>query len=272
MYRVLILVAVLAGSSIPPQARGNPPEPKLSLEVNGPKLKNLERSMKYTFTVTNAGNAAAENVTIRDSITRDLQFVEADHDGRYSFWTHSVTWSLGRLEPKQSKKVVLKLTVREPCLPNQTVTVTASDGRGGAEKAHDQLLISFRLEGLPPILIELTGSDDSVEVGGKVTYEIRITNLTGKPVADLKLACTIPECLQFENAEGPSKFHPKESEIVSVDVPKLASRDDVTYRVTCKAIRPGTAKFTIRLFGPCVEPWCKEERTKVTEPDSTKRP
>jgi uncharacterized repeat protein (TIGR01451 family) len=232
--------------------------PRLLLEASGPKLRYLDRKATYTFKVTNPGDASATNVTVNDVIPPGFKFTGADSGGRHDFSTRTVSWFLGELAPAQSKEVHLEVVAVNPGEFRHKATAQAA--RGLKEDGE----VMTKVIGLSAILLEVVDTDDPIEVGAQTSYEIRITNTGSATETDVKLLCTIPEKMQFVNAQGPSRFHQEGANIVFDVLPRLAPRADAIYRVTVKAMAPGDVRFKTQITSTnLVEPVHEEEATRI---------
>jgi hypothetical protein len=232
--------------------------PKIGLEVKGPKLRYLDRKAVYTFKVTNPGDAPATNVTVADAVPPGFKFVSADNGGRHDFATRTVTWFVGEVPPGESREVNLEVMCVNTGDFAHKVTAHASRNL----MAEGELIT--RVEGLSAVMIELVDLEDPIEVGGNEVYEIRVTNTGSKTEADVKLACTVPDKMQFVSATGPCPFTVTGNEIVFEALPKLAPRADAVFRVTCKATGAGVVHFKSRITSAILtEPVLKEEATRI---------
>ena len=232
--------------------------PRLDLEVNGPKLRYLDRKAVYTFKVTNPGDAPASNVTISDVLPEGFKFLGADNGGRHDFSTRSVAWFLGEVGPGQTREVKMEVLAINPGEHQHKVTAQASRGL----KVEGEILT--RVEGLSAMLMEVVDVEDPVEVSAETAYEIRVTNTGSKTETDVKLVCTVPPQMQFKSAQGPVRFQQTGSEIVFDPLPKLAPRADAIYRIVVVATGKGDARFKAQLTSTnLVEPVIKQESTRV---------
>lgn len=232
--------------------------PKIKLEAAGPKLKYLDRRAVYTFTVTNPGDAAAQNVTVSDMIPPGFKFLQADNGGRHDFSTRTVSWFLGELGPGQSREVKLECLAVNPGVFEHKVMAVASRG------IKDEQPVTTRVEGLSSILMELVDLDDPIEVGAETVYEVRITNTGSKTETDVKLVCVIPDKMTFKGATGPAKFQQNGNEVVFEPIQRLAPRADAIFRVTVKATAAGVVHFKSRITSTLlVDPVTKEEATRI---------
>ena len=233
-------------------------QPRIDVEVAGPKLKYLDRKAVYTIKVTNPGDATAANVTVSDTIPPGFKFLQADNGGRHDFSTRTASWFLGELGPGQSREVKLECMAVNVGEHQHNVSAVGSRGL-----KTDHAFVT-KVEGLSAILLEMVDLDDPVEVGADEVYEVRITNTGSKTETEVKLVCTVPDKMVFKSATGPAKFTQNGNEIVFDSIPRLAPRADAIFRITVKTTAPGVVHFRSRLTSTLlVEPVTKEEATRI---------
>ncbi len=233
-------------------------QPRLAIELTGPKLRYLDRKAQYVVTVSNPGDTPATNVSANVVLPTGFKFIAADSAGQLDAGTRTVKWFLGEVGAGQSKE--LKCEALAVAAGDHSVTANVSGGRvPKAEKT-----IATKVEGLSALLMEVVDTDDPVEVGADTTYEIRITNTGSKDDTDVKLACLIPPQFKLKAAIGPVKYDIVGNEVVFQSLPKLAARGDVTYKITLTAAVKGDARFKATLTsGGLTEPVVKQESTRV---------
>lgn len=232
--------------------------PRLDVEVNGPKLRYLDRPATYTIKVTNPGDAPATNVQVSDLIPAGFKFVGAPEGGRHDFSTRTVAWFVGDLEPGKSKEVHLNVVAVNPGEHQHKVAAQAARGL----KAENEL--TTRVEGLSALLLEVVDTQDPIEVGADTSYEIRVTNTGTKTETDIRLACTIPDQMQFKGAQGPARFQEQGKVIAFEPLPKLAPRADAIFRIFVKATAPANVRFRTQLNSTNLqEPVVEQEATRI---------
>jgi uncharacterized repeat protein (TIGR01451 family) len=233
-------------------------QPKLDLEVSGPKLRYLDRKAIYTVKVTNPGDAPATEVVVSEVVPAGFKFVGADAGGRYDAATKSVHWAVGQVAPGGSKELRCELVASGTGDFTHAVAAVAERGVK-AEKS-----IATKVEGLSALGMEVADSDDPVEVGSDTTYEIRVTNTGSKDETDVKVVCTIPPQMKFKAADGPGRFEMSGAEVVFDPLKRLPAHGDVIYKVTCTAKTKGDARFKATLTaGGLTEPVIRQESTRV---------
>jgi uncharacterized repeat protein (TIGR01451 family) len=233
-------------------------QPRLDLEICGPKTRYLDRKAVYTFKVTNPGDAPAGSVVVTDVVPAGFKFVAADSEGHYDTAAKVVKWAIGEVGPGETKEVKCEL-----------LAIGAGDFTHKAAVASARGLRvekdwTTRLEGLSALSMEVIDTEDPVEVGRDTSYEIRITNTGSKDEADVKLVCAIPPQMKFKSATGPGKFDVVAGEVVFETVKALPARADVTFKITVTAALKGDARFKATLTaGGLTEPVIKQESTRV---------
>ena len=233
-------------------------QPKLDLEVAGPKLRYLDRKAVYSVKITNPGDAAATEVVVSHVVPAGFKFVAADGGGQFDAASKSVQWAVGEVGPGQAKE--MKCELMASGIGDHTHAVAATAARGvRAEKA-----VATKVEGLSALAMEVTDSDDPLELGTDTTYEVRVTNTGSKDETDVKVVCTIPPQMKFKAADGPGRFEATGGEIVFEPVKRLPARGDVIYKITVTAKTKGDARFKATLTaGGLSEPVIRQESTRV---------
>jgi uncharacterized repeat protein (TIGR01451 family) len=112
--RLPVEVLLLAGEQVVTTARAEVvvnEEPVLAVRLLRPPESWADRENEYRLAVTNRSAFVARNVTVTDVLPEGVAYVgsgEAFHDAA----TRTVRWSLGDLEPGQTKTVALKVVGR----------------------------------------------------------------------------------------------------------------------------------------------------------------
>jgi uncharacterized repeat protein (TIGR01451 family) len=232
--------------------------PRLDLLASGPAIRYLERRAVYTFRAVNPGDAPATNVTLTDLVPEGFKFLAASDNGQHDPNNRAVSWFLGEIAPGQAKEVRLELMPIAPGDQKQQAIAQAARGL----KAQSE--VKTHVEGLSAILAEVVDTDDPIEVGAETVYEVRISNTGSKAETDLKLVCTIPDKMEFKNAQGPAHFHAEGKQVIFDPLPKLAPRADALFRISVKGVAPGDVRFKVEVTSASiVEPIIRMESTRI---------
>lgn len=233
-------------------------QPKLEVQLSGPKLRYLDRKAVYVVKVSNPGDAPATGVSVSHLVPAGFKYIAADEGGKFDTASKNITWNLGVVGAGQSKELKCEL-----------MAVVAGDfahkvAAGGDRGLRAENRLETKIEGLSAVAMEVTDSDDPLEVGTDTTYEIRIANTGSKDETDVKLVCTLPAQLKFKSARAPGKYEQVGNDLVFESLPKLPAKTEVTYKVTVTATAKGDARFKATLTAAGLsEPVIKQESTRV---------
>ena len=170
--------------------------PALTVALDGPERRYLERPATYEVSVENPGTAAAHDVQIVTKLPKGMRFVRANNMGEYDAATHAVYWSLAEL-PKGERGSVELVAMPTEAGP-QTLQVEGHAQQGLADHTQRDIMV----EGLAAIMFEVHDLEDPIEVGGETGYEIRVVNQGTKAATNVQVAVDMPPGLKVISAEG----------------------------------------------------------------------
>ena len=233
-------------------------EASLDLNFVGPGLRYLDRQAVYTATVTNPGDAPAENVKVSIALPPGFKFVAASAGGRHDFTTSSVIWMVGTLNAGETRELSYKAAAIQSGAQKHVATVTGS--RGLKKEAE----VATRVEGISALLLEVVDVDDPVEVGAETAYEIRVTNQGSREATNVEIHALVPPEMSVRGGQGPTRYRVEGQEVLFAPLPQLSPRADAIYRVLVTGISKGDVRFRARLISDSLtEPVIEEESTKV---------
>jgi uncharacterized repeat protein (TIGR01451 family) len=232
--------------------------PALTVAVQGPERRYLERPATYEVSVQNPGTAAAHDVQIVTKLPKGLRFVKANNMGEYDAASHAVYWSLAEL-PKGEKGTV-ELTAMPVETGPQTLQVESRAQQGLTDKTQREVLV----EGLSAIKFEVRSLQDPIEVGGETGYEIRVVNQGTKAAANVQVTADLPAGLKFVSAEGETQHKAQQNRLVFEPLQQLAPKADTVYRIRAQAMQAGDQRIVVEVKTDDLEqPIRREESTRV---------
>lgn len=217
-----------------------------------PLIGNVGDKVTYYLTVTNTGEKTADDVVVKDDIPSGLEFIENSISDEGVLEGRKVIWSLGFLEPGQSKTVsfqaVLPKVTQNTTWKNIGI-VTYSNNPEGPDKETPSNEVVIETE-LPEVTIEklqsLNGSaftkdPYSVKDRDIVTYKLIIKNI-GKTTANkVVIRDAIPEGLTYvdKSVSDNGKYV---SGILTWEIGdlKVGESKEVTFRVKVPAVTKAT--------------------------------
>lgn len=231
--------------------------PRLGIEVDGPKLRYVNRHAQYNITVTNEGVAATDNVRVVHLVPEGFGFVKADKGGKYDSTTGSVSWFIGRLEAGESMQVAVDLNAKQ--IGEYLHHVQASGENGTIASAK----LPARVDGTAAVVMEVSDLDDPVEVGTQTAYEIRVRNDGSRAAQNVRIACELPPGVDLIDTKGPTDHALEKGVLHFMPIGELPPGARVSYLVRVNGRVPGTLRLRAKLTSNASQdPLIIEEMTK----------
>jgi uncharacterized repeat protein (TIGR01451 family) len=246
-------------------------EASLVITNQGPKRRYVNYASAYQITVENKGTIPLEDVVITDTLPAQTSFVSASERGRVSAPSikpdsvsapssepdavsapsvepepatapspSTVRWSLGTLKPGEKKTVDLVFRANQLGTICHDAIATASRG----QKARAEACTEF--VGVSALWLDLSDTQDPIEVGGETSYVISVTNRGTIPATNIRLEALVPEELEVTRVQGPSD-HKRDGARILFDAITLQSKGEARYVVHVKANASGDVRFKVDL-------------------------
>lgn len=222
-------------------------QPLLTIRKRGPERIYTGRNITYNIDVSNKGDGPAASAIIEDIIPGNASFVSASQGGIFA--GNTVTWNLGTLQPRDSRKVSVTLKDKGLGVVKNIATVKAVCAAPVSASATTQVL------GIAAILLEVIDVEDPIEVGDNETYVITVTNQGSETGTNIKVVCMLEDTMQYVSSSGPT------TGTVSVDgktvtfdpLPTLASKANTSWKVVVKALDTGDVRFKVNMIEDCLK-------------------
>ncbi len=214
-------------------------QPVLQLVKEGPRRQFAGRSVTWTMTVTNTGDGPARNLVLEDTLPAGSVFERASEGAKAS--GNRVSWALGTLEPKGSRKV--EVTIKAPGIGTLRNSATARADCAAAVAAVAETLI----EGIPAILLEVVDDPDPIELGSTVTYMITVTNQGSATDTNVRVACTLDKGMQYVSSTGPTTGTASGGAVTFAPLGALAPKQQVSWKIVVRAAEEGDVRFGVQL-------------------------
>jgi uncharacterized repeat protein (TIGR01451 family) len=121
--------------------------------------------------------------------------------------------------------------------------------------------------GLPAFRLEVDDVEDPVEVGGRTSYRIVVTNQGSLPGNQVEIAAVLPPQMKLVNATGPSQYRQEGQRLIFAAVDSLPPGQQLNYNVTVEALQVGDVRFRTELRSATLkDPVIEEESTTIWNP------
>ena len=233
-------------------------EPKLQLRRTGPTRCYLKGEIGFELEAGNPGTAPANNVVVTDSLPAGLDFVLASEGGTYDPQSRTITWRFAAMTP--GSKRTLNYRVKATALGEHVARAAIRADSGGIVRTEG----TFLVEGISAMSLEVVDLDDPVEVGGELTYEVRIVNQGSSPCTNIQIVAQVPDGMQARDGSGPTAYRVQGSQAVFEPLQRLATKADAVYRIKVCGLVPGDYRFRVQMTcDQLKQPVVKEESSRV---------
>lgn len=232
-------------------------QPIIQVRLTSPAKVNFKGEVASEIEVTNPGNAAAGNVTVVHTLPAGLEFANASDGGLYDPSSRAVTWRIGS-HPAGTRKA-LSLRSKATVVGDQAIRIAATADRGIETRTEGVVAV----EGIPALMLEVVDLEDPIEVGGDLTYEVRVVNQGSCPCTNIQITAQVPEGLAAQDATGPTAYRVNGASVVFEPLPKLATKADVVFRIRVKGVQPGDYRFKVQLT-------CDQLKTPVNKEEASR--
>ncbi|MDR1384340.1 MAG: DUF11 domain-containing protein [Planctomycetaceae bacterium] len=232
--------------------------PGLTLGIEGPKTRYLDRQAIYELSISNPGSATARDVKLFVQLPKGLKFVRTDSRGAYDSATHTVHWALEQLPPQQLGTI--ELVTLPQVIGEHKINFVGRDSTGlQASTSHE-----VSVDGIASLGFEIMKKFDPVELGHEAVYEIRVQNQGSKASSNIALRVELPTDMRFVSADGPSQYRVSQSVVVFDNLSQLPPKEEKIYTIKTQCLAVGDQRIVVRVQSDELErPVTKEENTKV---------
>lgn len=254
---VPVPVPTPGGTPAPAQVPPMPPG-KLSLSVQGPPQRYINRPATYQISVNNPGPGPVTNVVLTDFLPAGTNVVSISDAGRRV--GEQVQWMIGTVPAGGKRTVQIALQAAQPGVLINRATATADGGLMAQAEA------KTTFEGATGLTFDIEAKDNPVDVGAQTTYIVTILNQGNIPANKVQVTVTLPEQMQFLGGRGPT--NPKqEGRVVTFEpIESLKPRIEMRYEINVKAIKEGEAKVRAELRADQLgaQPILREQTTIIS--------
>lgn len=155
----------------------------------------------YTLTYSNTGDLPAEHTRITDTISSGLTFVSASQAPAMAD-SGMVVFDVGTVAGPADATIVLTFTLSAPKAGGTTIVNNAEISTTSTElvTADNAAAASTQTIAEPPLDLALTKTASVAEVrmGGEISYQFTLDNLSVMPASDIQVVDTLPAGLTYK--------------------------------------------------------------------------
>jgi uncharacterized repeat protein (TIGR01451 family) len=230
---------------------------QITIAKTGPRTRYVDQTATWDITVTNSGDLPINNVIIRDQLPAEVAFMNATGLGQQV--SGQVVWNLGALAAREQKVVQLTAVCRQVTPRALNIAVVTADP-GLEERAEAPL----EIRAVPAYGLDVQKTGDPVQVGGRITYTVIVTNTGSLPGTQIEVRAVMPKELQVVNTDGPAKARQDGNSVIFPIVDSLPPKQTLTYTIDAQALQPGDVRVRVELRTATLrDPLIKEQSTTI---------
>lgn len=234
--------------------------PALTLKLEGPGKRFLEKDGTYKLVLSNSGTAAAKNVEMKVTLPPGWKFNSANNFGAFLENSRTVMWKLEELGARETAEAEFIVTPLEI----GAFTMNYEAAADICPAANGQKSVS--VEGIAALMFQVVDSNDPIQVGEDTTYTVEVMNQGSKQAENVQVVVEIPSGLQVvtcdENARTANAAGGKQ--MFFNPIPTLGAKATKTYRFTLRGVASGDQRVAVKLSSREFQtPIVKEESTRV---------
>ena len=212
-------------------------QPDLTITKSGPSGATAGQQLTYTITVSNVGQATAQNITVTDTVPNGLTFISSGSDTSCSLQGSNVVCTGQSLPGGQSKTLVLNFQSQQNCgngagssvSVTNTASVTSSTQESNTGNNTSQVVTTTLQCPVTNPVFTITKTDNQTTAypGDVLNYNITVTNASSAQANNVTVTDVLPGQLSFVAASNAGQVNgqtvawtfsmgPNESRTVSV--------------------------------------------------------
>lgn len=231
---------------------------QLTLTRKGQTKVYVGRAAVYTNNIKNEGSQPVRQTMVVEDIPAGFDFVEASEGGRYDSQTRTVTWTLGEMQPGETRMISAKYSARTAGEYSSRIQLTGASG----SIANIQGRVS--VAGMPALSIDSPGEGRVVAVGERLISKILVQNRGTAQAENVELIVNLPAELKLVDAKGPSPFRRDGRAVIFEAVPVVGARTKATYELTLEAVSEGDSRLELEIAADhLTKPVHREEVVQV---------
>jgi uncharacterized repeat protein (TIGR01451 family) len=214
-------------------------QPVLTISQTIPERHYLGRPLTYDITITNKGDGPAKNTVIENTIPSAVTSIKATTGAKLS--GSRLFWQLGTIAPGASRNVRVSYmpTKADTLAITTSVTAYCTDAVTASAKT--------MVAGIPGVLLEVGDVDDPVQVNGRTTYVITVTNQGSAASTNIRITCTLEDSERYVSSSGPTAGTLEGNAVNFASLATLGPRSKATWNVVVTAVKAGDIRFKVTM-------------------------
>ena len=268
--------AVSEGDILAPEQRAeiDVSQPKLKTSIVGPNQVFIGQEATWRVRVANAGTLPVGNTELRVNLPSGVDFKSATAPGK--LLGRDVVFDLGTAPPNEQGSFDVTVVPTSAGGARLTASATAEPLRQGRNNEFKpvgmtkgagleaQASANFEALGVSGLRVDITDSSDPVDVGGRLTYTIRVRNAGTAAAPKVEVKAFLPKQVRPVRFRGPADAVIDRNTVKFKPLDVLRAGGTATYTVEAEAVEAGDGRFEASVESASLtNPLAAQESTRV---------
>ena len=210
----------------------------LDVSLEGPGLKYSGSGAQYTVTITNDGDATANEVVTAVALPPGVKYLSGVESVKII--DGGMRWPVGALEPGQTR------TYKINCLLNTSGDLQLEVGaRGKGELAASSACLTT-VETVADLVLTVADPKGPLPTGEKIPYQIKVQNRGSKTAKGVNLVMQFSDGIEPVDATGLA-HRIAEGQVLFNPIAQIDPGQEMTFKVNAEALKSGTHIFRAQL-------------------------
>jgi uncharacterized repeat protein (TIGR01451 family) len=210
----------------------------VELAVEGPPLQFAGAEAVYAVTISNRGNAAADDVTVSATLPSGAKYLGGIDGATYA--GSVLKWKAGLLPPETERTYDIRAQLNAPGA--HRVVVQAQGARVPAISQE----VETSVEAVSQLKLAVNDPAGPAPVGEEVLYEVQVMNRGTQAAKGVKLVMQFSEGLEPVNVTG-GEARVVPGQVLFDTMPELAAGEQVVVHVKARADKVGAHRFRVEV-------------------------
>jgi uncharacterized repeat protein (TIGR01451 family) len=212
---------------------------QLKIAIKGPGLKYSGSGAQYTVSVTNTGDATANNIISAIALPNGVEYLSGVESVKLI--EGGLRWSVGTLDAGQSR------TFKVNCLLETSGDLQLEVGaRGQGDLAASDACVT-KVETIADLVLSVADPKGPLPTGEDVPYEIKVQNRGSRTAVGVKLVMQFSEGIEPKDAKG-LKHQLTDGQVLFSPIEKISPGEEMTVNIIAEALKAGTHIFRAQLI------------------------
>ena len=251
-------------------------EAALTVTAHGLSQAYVGQEVSWELVVRNQGDVPMNNVALKATLPPEISFVSATDGGEGT--DKDVVWKVGALPARQERKyTVTGLCEKRIEKATLLAAVRGDPAISGADGSSRTVSLvkpvtggkpiesSLQILGVPAIQVSIRDSVDPVNVGGRLTYTVKVKNAGTQEATKVDVRMELSSQLKTYRAVGAGANGQVDGQSIRFPVIQtLAPGAEALFTIEADAENPGNARLRVEASSPSIkQPVRAEEPTRI---------